>query len=32
VREIVPVVSVDGRELGRGPAAGELQQLLAAVR
>jgi 4-amino-4-deoxychorismate lyase len=32
VREIIPVVSVDGRELPRGRAAGELQQLLEAVR
>jgi 4-amino-4-deoxychorismate lyase len=31
VREIVPVVSVDGRELPRGPAAAELQQLLEAA-
>jgi len=32
VREIVPVISVDGRELHRGDAAGELQRLLESVR
>jgi branched-subunit amino acid aminotransferase/4-amino-4-deoxychorismate lyase len=32
VREIVPVVSVDGRELPRGPAAAELQRLLEGAR
>jgi branched-subunit amino acid aminotransferase/4-amino-4-deoxychorismate lyase len=32
VREIVPVVSIDGRELARGDVAAELQRLLEAVR
>jgi branched-subunit amino acid aminotransferase/4-amino-4-deoxychorismate lyase len=32
VREIVPVVAVDGRELPRGDAAPRLQELLEAVR
>jgi branched-subunit amino acid aminotransferase/4-amino-4-deoxychorismate lyase len=31
VREIVPVVSIDGRELPRGDAAPRLQALLEAV-
>jgi branched-subunit amino acid aminotransferase/4-amino-4-deoxychorismate lyase len=31
VREIVPVIAVDGRELPRGAAAPKLQELLEAV-
>ena len=29
VREVMPVVSLDGRQLERGPAAAELQEALA---
>jgi 4-amino-4-deoxychorismate lyase len=32
VREVVSVVSIDGRELSRGPVAAELQALLESVR
>ena len=32
VREVVPVVAIDGRELSRGRAAAELQALLESVR
>ncbi len=32
VREIMPVVAVDGRELRRGEVAGRLQALLEQVR
>jgi branched-subunit amino acid aminotransferase/4-amino-4-deoxychorismate lyase len=31
VREILPLVEIDGRDLGRGPAAGELQRALRAL-
>ena len=31
VRELMPVIAVDGRELARGPAAARLQGLLEAI-
>jgi branched-subunit amino acid aminotransferase/4-amino-4-deoxychorismate lyase len=31
VREVMPLVEIDGRPLGRGPAADELQQALRAL-
>ena len=31
VREVMPLVEVDGRALGRGPAADELQEALRAL-
>ena len=31
VREVMPLVEIDGRALGRGPAADELQQALRAL-
>lgn len=31
VREVMPLVEIDGRPIGRGPAADELQQALRAL-